>query len=433
MIVPSIDLMDGQCVQLIGGRQKALDLGDPRPHARRFAPLGEVALVDLDGALGRGNHEALLRELLALAPCRVGGGIRDVATALRWLDAGAAKVVIGTAARAEILRDLPRERVIVALDAVDGEVVVDGWRTRTGRTIVDRMQELRELAGGFLVTFVEREGRMAGTALERVAELVRAAGDARLTIAGGVTTAEEVALLDRLGADAQIGMALYTKKLDLAEAFAAPLVSDRPDGRWPTLVVDESDGLLGLAWSDLESLRAAIEERRGIYRSRSRGLWRKGESSGATQELLEVAVDCDRDALRFVVRQSGAGFCHRETWSCFGKARGWSSLLQTVVARRVGAPEGSYTRRLFDDEPLLRAKLIEEAAELADASGSSRVASEAADLLYFAAVALARAGVPFADVERELDRRARRVTRRPGDAKPAATVESSTASIRSAP
>jgi len=306
MIIPSIDLMGGQTVQLVGGKEHALDAGDPVPIARRFGRVGEIAVIDLDAALGQGSNRALVEATCRLARCRVGGGIRDEATARHFLDAGASKIILGTAARPELLSKLPRERVIVALDAVDGEVVVEGWRTKTGATIAERMRELRDLAGGFLVTFVEREGRMQGTALERVAELCEAAGSSALTIAGGVTTAHEIAELDRMGVDAQVGMALYTGTIDLADAFAAPLVSDRPDGLFATSVVDEHGRALGLAWSSKESLREALATGTGVYHSRKRGLWRKGESSGATQELLAVALDCDRDALRFTVRQRSA-------------------------------------------------------------------------------------------------------------------------------
>ena len=77
MIVPSIDLQDGQAVQLIGGEKKALDAGDPRPIARQFGRVGEIAVVDLDAALGRGSNAAVIEDLIALAPCRVGGGMRD--------------------------------------------------------------------------------------------------------------------------------------------------------------------------------------------------------------------------------------------------------------------------------------------------------------------------------------------------------------------
>ena len=416
MIVPSIDLMDGNAVQLVGGREKELDAGDPFAIAERFGPVGTIAVVDLDAALGQGSNADIMEALCRRHPCRVGGGIRDLATARRWLDAGAESIVIGTAAEPELLRALPPERVFVALDAVDGEVVVEGWRTRTGRSILERMRALEGLCGGFLVTFVEREGRLEGTDLGRVGALVEAAGPARLTIAGGVTTAAEVAELDCLGADAQVGMSLYTGRLGLAEAFAAPLKSEREDGLWPTVVVDEQGVALGLVWSNLESLRVALEERRGVYWSRKRGLWRKGETSGATQALLRVDVDCDRDSLRFTVRPRD-GFCHLGTRSCWGQGGGLARLERTLLSRAKADEDGSYTRRLLADEELLGAKLLEEAGELAAARGADEVRWEAADVLYFTLVAMVRAGVSLEEVQGELERRSLNTTRRPGDAK----------------
>lgn len=421
MIVPSIDLMNGNAVQLIGGKERAIDAGDPRPIAETFRLAGDIAVIDLDVALRQGSNESTIRDLLTLAPCRVGGGIRSVDAAIRWLDAGAKKVILGTAATLEVLRELPRERTIAALDAVHGEVVVDGWRSATGRTVIDRMQELREDVGGFLVTFVEREGRMQGIDLDAVKAVIEAAGDARITVAGGVTTAEEVAAIDRLGADCQVGMALYTGRLNLADAIAAPLTSDRPDGLWPTVVVDERGVALGLAYSSAESLRKAVELQRGVYHSRSRGLWIKGESSGATQQLLAIDLDCDRDALRFTVRQQEPGFCHRSTWTCWGESRGLTALERTLHDRRESAPAGSYTARLFNDPTLLASKLREEVDELIAAERRDDIAAEAADVLYFTLTALAKAGVDLSQVESLLDRRALKVTRRPGDAKPAAT------------
>jgi len=418
VIVPCIDLMNGATVQLVGGREKALDAGDPFPLAEKFRRVGDIAVVDLDAAIGQGSNAELMRRLVELAPCRVGGGIRDAETARRWLDAGASKVVLGTAATPEVLRQLPRERVVVALDADRDEVVVEGWRTRTGRTVLERLRELRGLVDNFLVTFVEIEGQMKGVDLDRVRALREAAGDARLTIAGGVASAAEIAALDGLGADAQVGMAIYTGRLGLAEAYAAPLRSDRADGLWPTVIVDEHGVALGLAYSDLESLRTAIETGRGAYHSRSRGLWIKGATSGDGQDLLRVDADCDRDALRFTVRQHGVGFCHLGTRTCWGDERGLPRLARRLAARRLDAPAGSYTKRLFDDPALLRAKLAEEAGELADADGRERVVGETADLLYFALTALARGEATLAEVEAELDRRSLRLTRRAGDAKP---------------
>ncbi|MFH1532179.1 MAG: phosphoribosyl-ATP diphosphatase [Pseudomonadota bacterium] len=420
MIIPSIDLQGGQAVQLIGGRDLALEAGDPRPLADRFGVVGEVAVIDLDAALGRGDNGTVIEALCRRAPCRVGGGIRSVETARRWLDAGAERVILGTAAQPSLVRQLPRERVIAALDARDGEVVVEGWTRGTGRGILERVAELAPWVGGFLVTFVELEGRLGGTDLERVAAIVEAAGDTRVTIAGGVTTADEIAALDRAGADAQVGMALYTGRLSLAAAFTAPLRTDRPDGLLATVVCDEGGRALGLAWSDAESLAAAIDRRQGIYHSRRRGLWVKGETSGAVQALLRVDPDCDRDALRFTVRQAAPGFCHGGTWTCWGEDRGIQHLARRLRERVEDAPPGSYTARLLGDPDLLRAKLVEEAGELAAATSPENVVQEAADLLYFTLVALARAGVDLSPVEAVLDARGRRQTRRPGDAKPGA-------------
>ena len=424
MIIPSIDIIRGRTVQLVGGREQVLDAGDPFAWLAKFSVAGEVAVVDLDAARGEGSNRDLIARMCALAPIRVGGGIRDLDTARWWLDAGASKIVIGTAAERALLEALPRERVIVALDAEDGDVVVNGWRTRTGHSVEQRMAELSGLASGFLVTFVEREGRLGGTDLDRAARVVDAAANARVTIAGGVTSGEEIASLDRIGADAQVGMALYTNRLTLGEAIAAPLVSDRADELVPTVVVDERGTALGLAWSSRESIAKAVELRRGVYQSRRRGLWIKGEQSGATQDLLRIDVDCDRDALRFTVRQQGAGFCHQETATCWGDAPPLASLERTLRERARIPMSGSYTNRLLDDRALLRDKLIEEAGELADAADAEAVACEAADLLYFTLVRMAAAGVSMEDVERQLARRALRVSRRPGDRKPAALAES---------
>jgi len=412
MIIPSIDLMGGQAVQLIGGEAMAIEAGDPMPIAERFAVAGPLAVIDLDAALKQGSNKALIEKLVACFDCHVGGGIRDVETALFWLDAGARRIILGTMAKPEILSQLPKDRLLAALDAKNGEVVVEGWKTGTGRGILERVAELKDLVDGFLVTFVEREGRMGGTDMDLAKTIVEAAAPARVIIAGGVTTPEEVAELDAIGADCQVGMALYSGRLDLGDAVAAPLTSDRPDGLIPTVVTDERGVALGLVYSSKESIAAAVNERRGIYQSRRRGLWRKGESSGAIQELVRVTPDCDRDCVRFTVRQTDPGFCHLETRSCFGEDTGLGRLHRRLLARRDRAPEGSYTARLFADRAKLAAKVSEEAQELNAASAHDDVVWEAADLLYFTLTRLASDGIDLAEVEQHLDRRERRIRRR---------------------
>jgi phosphoribosyl-AMP cyclohydrolase / phosphoribosyl-ATP pyrophosphohydrolase len=420
VIVPSVDILGGRAVQLIGGKPGpgSLDLGDPLALAEKLSVAGEIAVVDLDAALGKGDNEPVIAQIVRRVPARVGGGVRSVEKAVRILDAGATKVILGTAARPEILSLLPKARCLAALDEAGGKVVTHGWQQKSALTVEEGLAALSPLVSGFLVTSVDREGREQGLdqgLLERLAPY----RGMDVTLAGGIVSAAEIRLADQHGFKAQVGMAFHTGKLDLADAIAAPLAaSDRPDGLWPTIVVDARGVALGLAYSNAESLRRAVQTRRGVYWSRRRGLWTKGETSGDGQDLLRISLDCDRDTLRFTVFQHGRGFCHQGTETCFGDREGLWATERTLRARLVTRHEGSYTQRLLSDPALLRAKLVEEAKELADARDAAHAVEEAADVLYFSLVRLLQAGGSLEDVERVLELRSRKVTRRPGDAKP---------------
>lgn len=207
-----------------------------------------------------------------------------------------------------------------------------------------------------------------------------------------------------------------SSKLLLSKVIAAYWKSDRQDGLVPTVVTDEAGIALGLAYSSEESIAEALKTQKGVYQSRKRGLWIKGATSGDTQELVRLSLDCDSDTLKFVVKQTGR-FCHLEQFGCFGDLKGIAALEQTLKSRKESAPQGSYTARLFSDEKLLRAKIMEEAEELCDAKAPEEVAFEAADLIYFALTRAIGAGVSVADIEANLDAKSLKVTRRTGNAK----------------
>ncbi|KAA6416263.1 MAG: tri-functional histidine biosynthesis [Lasallia pustulata] len=196
------------------------------------------------------------------------------------------------------------------------------------------------------------------------------------------------------------------------------LVSDRPDGLYPTVVTDEHGICLGLVYSNIQSVTAALRTGTGVYWSRHRGLWHKGKEGGDTQELVSIGMDCDADALRFVVRQKGNGFCHLKTSTCFGPYSGLSRLERTLHVRKQSAPVGSYTARMFKEPQTLQAKIMEEASELCTANTKQDIAAEAADLLYFALTKCVAEGVSFEDVEHNLDLKSLKTTRRKGDPKP---------------
>ncbi|CAI4218645.1 unnamed protein product [Parascedosporium putredinis] len=202
----------------------------------------------------------------------------------------------------------------------------------------------------------------------------------------------------------------------LSKLIAAYWKSDRPDGLIATVVCDEAGVALGMAYTSEESINEGIRTQAGVYQSRKRGLWVKGLTSGDTQELLGIGLDCDNDTLKFTVRQTGR-FCHLPQAGCFGNLSGVSKLEKVLQQRKESAPVGSYTARLFSDEKLLRAKIMEEAEELCDAKTSQEVAFEAADLIYFALTRAVSAGVSLSDINRSLDEKSWKVKRRKGDAK----------------
>ena len=208
------------------------------------------------------------------------------------------------------------------------------------------------------------------------------------------------------------------KLIPASQLVLAGATADRKTGLFATVVTDEHGVALGLVWSSEESIAEALKTGTGVYQSRKRGLWYKGATSGDTQELVHIGFDCDKDCLTFRVRQKGRGFCHLGTASCWGPHAGLSRLEKTLQDRKRDAPEGSYTARLFNDPKLVQAKIKEEADELCEATSKEDIASEAADLIYFALARCVAAGVNLEGIEKNLDLKSLKVKRRKGDAKP---------------
>lgn len=229
MILPCIDLMDGKVVQLVQGREKALEGGTLDEMLARFAAFPEIQVIDLDAAIGRGANDALVEYLAARAAIRAGGGVRTVERARRLVEQGARKVIVGTAAfgasgvNRELLAALRdavgRERLIAALDSKGGRIVVKGWREATALTAEEVIGDLEPYCGGFLCTYVDKEGMLQGTDLGWFRRL-RAATPLEITAAGGITTLDDVRALLAMGVHAALGMAIYTGRLDLGQLAA---------------------------------------------------------------------------------------------------------------------------------------------------------------------------------------------------------------------
>ena len=219
MIIPCIDLMGGKVVQLVQGREKALEGGTPLEMLDRFAAFPQIQVIDLDAAMGQGSNDDLVELIASRAAARVGGGVRSVERARGLIEQGAFRVIIGTAAFDKPLLNkiadaVGPDRLVIALDSKGGKVVVKGWQEATEFTAEEMIPHLEPYCSGFLCTYVDKEGMLQGTDLEWFRRL-RALTQHELTAAGGITTLEEIRELQKLGVHAALGMAIYTGRLNL--------------------------------------------------------------------------------------------------------------------------------------------------------------------------------------------------------------------------
>lgn len=225
MIIPCIDLMGGKVVQLIQGREKALEAEGPLEMLTRFAAFPQIQVIDLDAAMNKGstvhNNDALVELVASRCISRVGGGVRSRERARALIEQGAYRVIVGTAAfdrekLTAIADAVGPDRLIIALDSKAGKVVTHGWQEATNFTAEEVVRQLEPFCCGFLCTYVDKEGMLEGTDLDWFRRL-RAATTHELTAAGGITTIDEIQELHTLGIHAALGMAIYTGRLNLEE------------------------------------------------------------------------------------------------------------------------------------------------------------------------------------------------------------------------
>jgi phosphoribosylformimino-5-aminoimidazole carboxamide ribotide isomerase len=222
MLIPSIDLMGGKIVQLVQGEKKALEFDNFDYWIERFSKYPLVQVIDLDAARGAGNNRLLVNQIVKRLNCQVGGGIRSLETAQEVLKVGARKVILGSALLEDgkintqfastLASTLGTAALVFAVDSRGGRVAIDGWRQETTLTAVDMIRALEPFCETFLYTHIDTEGLMGGIPMETV-KAIRQSTSRRLVAAGGIRTQREIDVLDALGVDAVVGMALYSGKI----------------------------------------------------------------------------------------------------------------------------------------------------------------------------------------------------------------------------
>jgi phosphoribosylformimino-5-aminoimidazole carboxamide ribotide isomerase len=228
VLIPCIDLQDGQAVQLVHGRKRELAVADVFGLLKKFKGYSWLHIIDLDAAMGKDHNDELASALCKKArkdfgmKVRLGGGIRTVARAAEICGWGASQIIIGSAAfrkgkiNIRFLRQLsktvPRRKLIIALDTARGQITIHGWRRRIAFRAEEVMARLEPYCSGFLCTDVDREGTMSGANLAWFQQL-REATSLPIIAAGGIKSRREIAALEKMGIDAVAGMAMYKNKL----------------------------------------------------------------------------------------------------------------------------------------------------------------------------------------------------------------------------
>jgi phosphoribosylformimino-5-aminoimidazole carboxamide ribotide isomerase len=223
MLIPSIDLMGGRIVQLVQGEKLRLAFDDFEYWIEKFSRFPLVQLIDLDAAMRQGDNSELVTRIAGRLPCQVGGGIHSIDRAKLVLDAGAKRVIVGSALFADgsavntnfasaLAESIGVEHVVAGIDTRNGHIAVKGWKAQVALTPDAAIPQLEPYAGAFLYTHVDGEGLMQGFPIGTAARL-RKLTQRQLIVAGGIRSQQEIDALNELGADAVVGMAVYTELL----------------------------------------------------------------------------------------------------------------------------------------------------------------------------------------------------------------------------
>jgi len=223
MLIPSIDLLGGRIVQLVQGEKLKLAFDDFEYWIEKFSKYPLVQLIDLDAAMRQGDNSALVEQIARRLPCHAGGGIHTVERARHLLDAGAKRVIVGSALfstegavntdfAAKLASSIGAEHLVAGIDTKNGRIAVKGWKAQVELTPDKAIPQLEPFAAAFLYTHVDTEGTLQGFPIATAARL-RKLTERQLIVAGGIRSRQEVGALDALGADAVVGMAVYTEML----------------------------------------------------------------------------------------------------------------------------------------------------------------------------------------------------------------------------
>lgn len=441
MFIPTIDISNKKAVLVTRGKVTTV-LGDPMEKAKELAMYRHFQIVDIDAAIGNNKspNREIIKQIVKKYPCYVGGGIRTLQDAQEMLNSSARRVIIGS--NPELLKELPMDRTILAIDLDDQDNILTHGRTITANlSLCEYLEKYVRYVEMICITFHDAEGgehAIPFTKIKRIQKLLKAillASDEnwgprsiRCAYAGGIQNIKQVRKIIKMGAIPQFGAAFWKGNFTMGDLFISLLNTKKQvnwcrcrtaiDGPKEALfpcIVQNIDGIvLGLVYCTVETLKMSIDTQKATFYSReSRQVWIKGESSGNYHTLQHVDLCCDNTAIRMVVSAGDRNFCHKGQKSCFGHsdpARGsLHAISQHIKSRSTRENTKNHIKTIQANEiekiNYIKTKLKEEIEELIYAETVEDQVYESADVLYFLMKYLIQQGIDISEIESELIKR----------------------------
>lgn len=410
-VLVTMDMYDGQSVLVKNSKvHETHHDGDHRRAMEKISIFPDVLVIDLDGAFGhkKTKNRSIIKRLGKKYCIYTGGGLRTMEDIDDVLKSSIRRCVIASADDTLIVQ-VPKERLIVEISVNEhNEVLIHGRQTNTHVSIIVRINELIQIGvHAISITFVRTEGCLAGIPRRQIQELMVQIPSQieKIYIAGGITTLDDLEYLWSFSrVIPQLGSAIWKEKLSIGHIFNSMI--DFDDQGLVSAVIQDINGLVkGLCYLNRQAIEKTCEERKLYRYSRKfNRILMKGETSGNIQNIIQINIDCDSDALLITV-DSKKPFCHSGDHTCFNSQisiKGNLAVLADHVKMKIDSD--SYSGKMQRNPQLALVKVMEEFWEVMVSHQENQV-SECSDLLVHFIMYLNGIGVSLQDIFNELNAR----------------------------
>jgi phosphoribosylformimino-5-aminoimidazole carboxamide ribonucleotide (ProFAR) isomerase/phosphoribosyl-AMP cyclohydrolase len=403
LFIPTLNISDGNAVLIKHGKVEKI-LGDPMVKAQYLSITKNFNIVDVDRSKGCGNNKEIIKSIVSMYPCYVGGGIRTIDDANEMITAGARRIVISTAAQ-DLISLIPKNKIILAIDIDENlNVMTHGRSYTTDVTIFDFLTKFMAKVEMISIVFHNTEGTFSGIPLEKVKQIKDHIRDYRIKLAcgGGICNLDEIAALVSIDITPQFCSGFWNDCFTLGEVFYT-ILTLKQNNDWlktpsganviPCIVQHVHGNILGFRFGTPETIKLCVDTRIAtFYDKKKNSIMFQGMTSGFFHKVLSVHLNCDLSCVRIVVDPDGKHFCHLGQDSCFGycdPAKGGMKTLQYKLANNV-----------TNIQEINKTKIINDCNSLIKANSSKNVTDSAANVLFSLVNILTKHHVSIETVEK---------------------------------